>query len=48
MLEKRIAAEAHRGRGAARQTNSAKPSASPEKAAQNAPKPPKKAEKEGV
>ena len=42
MLEERIAAETHRGRGATRQANSAKPSAPPEKAAQNAPKPPKK------
>lgn len=48
LAEERIAAEAHRGRGAARQADSAKPSAPPEKAAQNAPKPPKKAEKEGV
>ena len=46
LAEERIAAGAHQGRNAARQTNSAKLSVSPEKAAQNALKPPKTAEKE--
>lgn len=44
--EERIAAGARQGHDTARQAGSAKLAAFPEKAAQNAPKPPKKAEKE--
>lgn len=46
LAEERIAAGAHQGRSAARQADSAILSDLPGKAAQNAPKPPKKAEKE--
>lgn len=46
LAEERIAAGAHQGRDTARQADSAKRSVSPEEAAQNAPKPPIKAEKE--
>lgn len=46
LAEERITAEAHRGRNGARQTDAANLSASPEKTAQIAPKPPEKAEKE--
>ena len=46
LAEERIAAEAHQGRNTARQADSAKPSAPPEKAAPNAPKPLKTAGKE--
>ena len=44
--EERIAAGAHQGQNGARIKDSANLSAAPDKAAQNAPKPPKKAEKE--
>lgn len=46
LAEERIAAGTRQGRDTARQAGSAKLAALPEKAAQNAPKPPRKAEKE--
>lgn len=46
LAEERIAAGAHQGKNGARIKDSANLSAAPDKAAQNAPKPPKKAEKE--
>ena len=46
LAEERIAAGARQGRDTARQADSAKLAASPEEAAQSAPKPPIKAEKE--
>ena len=48
MLKKRMAAGAHQGRGTARQADSANLSALPGNAAQNAPKWPRGAEKEGI